>query len=72
KDSSLKANQNQSVNDEAIKNNNNLTKSLEVTNFINELNKTERKLLAQEDLPEQRPHVYKNKWKKRIKVYYFR
>ncbi|CAF3547959.1 unnamed protein product [Rotaria socialis] len=68
KDSSLKANQNQNVNDEAItNNNNNLTKSLEVTNFINELNKTERKLLAQEDLAEQRPHVYKNKWKKMIK-----
>ncbi|CAF3214829.1 unnamed protein product [Rotaria sp. Silwood2] len=69
KNSLLKSNQNQNLNDETINNNNNnnLTKPSEVTNFRTVLNKTEMQLLAEEENAEQRPHDLKTKWKQIIK-----
>lgn len=42
-----------------------------MTNFAKELNRGERKFLAHEDSDEQRPHVYKKKWKRIVKVLFF-
>ncbi|CAF4325543.1 unnamed protein product, partial [Rotaria sp. Silwood2] len=66
KNSLLKSNQNQNLNDETI-NNNNITKPSEVTNFRTVLNKTEMQLLAEEENAEQRPRELKKKWRQIIK-----
>ncbi|CAF3996900.1 unnamed protein product [Rotaria sordida] len=67
KQSLLKSNQNQNLNDQKLKNNNNLTKSSGVTDFRSALNRTEMRLLAEEENAGQRPHINKKKWKQIIK-----